>query len=79
LEKLKDYRDRLENIPAYIVSMGVLIFLLEPIFLLLNIFIALDPQLKLNFYREESPGKFDWAKKMFLRIVSYLSHKYSSS
>jgi hypothetical protein len=36
-----------------------------------NILIAIDPANKLSFYHEQTPDKYDEAKTVFLKAVSY--------
>jgi hypothetical protein len=71
LDKLEDYQDQLADSPAYVLAMGKILYPIMISIYYANILIAIDPANKLSFYREQTPDKYDEAKTVFLKAVSY--------
>lgn len=71
LDKLSEYRERMDLVPAYVLAMGKVILPLKLsllIFLLMSI--AVNPSIKLRWYTEFAPEKAREAKELFIREVS---------
>jgi hypothetical protein len=69
LDKLEEYQACLVNIPAYVVVMGETSIFYWIANLIL--YIAIDPANKLSFYHDQSHWKYNIAKGIFIKAVSY--------
>lgn len=70
LDKLEDYRDRTELVPAYILAMGKRHSLVCYIMLRLYISLAVNPAMKFEWFRQHMPEKVQSAKDLFIREVN---------
>ena len=70
LKKLDDYREKLTEVPAYVLAMGKHIcFMLD---IEIDMSTAIEPGSKLGFFREISLEKFEWARRMLIGTVSVI-------
>lgn len=68
LDKLSSYSDRAEQVPAYVLAMGTLLFVLNRREYLTRS-IAINPAMKLTWFSQISATQARNAKKIFLDAV----------
>lgn len=69
MEKLASYRDRLEDVPAYVLAMSKSYHLVIYLKVSKLTQIVLNPAKKLSYYSRYKPEKVQWAKDLFIREV----------
>src|SRR5262245_28416962 len=69
LQKLEEYRERADLVPAFVLAMGKhhFIFLFDS--LNTDELLVINPTIKLEWIRKHMPDKLDAAKQLFLREV----------
>jgi len=68
LDKLEEYQAHLVDTLAYVVAIGetsIFYWIANSI-----LYIAIDPENKLSFYRDQSHQTYDIAKGIFIKAVS---------